>query len=162
MENDNKTQEFEHRHPHKNKVHGILAHSYSVYFILFLIGVYLDIFFKFKVFTNFMMVPIGATILVLGSLLILWAQRANLDLKKDTLNKKTFCRGPYCYTRSPTHVGLFLLMLGFGIISNAFFVILFTIISFIVLKFTFLNKQEKVLAEKYGDHYMEYKKSVRF
>lgn len=60
------------------------------------------------------------------------------------------------------HWGLFILMLGFGILINAIFVILFSIVSFVVAKFIFLKKEENILAGKYGAPYMEYKKSVKF
>ena len=143
------------------KVHRILAHSYSVYFLLFLIGVLLDIVFQFKIFESNILVPTGAALLIFATLLILWAQRTSRDLKISNLSKETFCRGPYCYTRSPTHWGLFLLMLGFGIIANAFFVVLFTIIAFFLTRFTFLKKEEQALAETYGSPYLEYKKSVK-
>src|ERR1035437_6593070 len=96
---------------HKNKVHKVLAHSYLVYFALFLAGVCLDLIFKFKIFINYALVSVGAIILLLG----------------------------------------------FGIIVNAPFVILSAIISFIVTKFVFLSKEEKILADKYGTPYLEYK-----
>lgn len=47
-------------------------------------------------------------------------------------------------------------------IVNAFFIIVFSFISFLITKFTFLSKEEKILAEKYGAPYLEYKKSVKF
>jgi len=34
---------------HKNKVHIVLAHSYSVYLSLFLVGVFLDLVFNLKI-----------------------------------------------------------------------------------------------------------------
>ncbi|KKP71662.1 MAG: hypothetical protein UR70_C0021G0015 [Candidatus Nomurabacteria bacterium GW2011_GWB1_35_20] len=52
-------------------------------------------------------------------------------------------------------------MLGFGIITNALFIIIFSVISFIITKFVFIRKEEKILAEKYGIPYLEYKKSVK-
>ncbi len=58
-------------------VHAILAHSYLLYLVLFLIGVYLDMKFDFKVFPDAVMVPIGVCILALASLLILWAQKTS-------------------------------------------------------------------------------------
>ena len=143
------------------QVHKILAHSYTMYFILFLVGVFLDLFFQFKIFTNPSIIVFGILLLITATLLILWAQRTSRNLDIKNVNKETFCKGPYCYTRSPTHWGLFFLILGFGIIANAFFVILFTIISFFIAKFVFLNKQEAALAEKYGTPYLEYKKSVK-
>jgi protein-S-isoprenylcysteine O-methyltransferase Ste14 len=53
-------------------------------------------------------------------------------------------------------------VLGFGLVINAFFVIVSAFISFVIAKFLFIEKQEKVLAEKYGAPYLEYKKSVKF
>jgi protein-S-isoprenylcysteine O-methyltransferase Ste14 len=82
--------------------------------------------------------------------------------KSELVTKETFCRGPYCYTRSPTHFGLFLLIIGFGFVLNAFFVVLFTFFCFLITKITFVKKQEKLLEEKYGTAYTEYKKSVKF
>jgi|SRR3989344_2323289 len=146
---------------HKENVHKTLAHSYAMYFILFLLGVTLDIIFQFKVFANSIMVPLGGSLIVLSSILIFWAQGTSRNLKKENITKETFCKGPYCYTRSPTHWGLFFLMIGFGIITNAIFVILTTLISFLVSRFIFLEKEERILAEKYGTPYLEYKKAVK-
>ncbi len=156
---DNK---IENNNPHKNKVHRVLAYSYLVQFALFLMGFFIDLILQFKISTSFLVTPIGISSLILGSLLILWAQITSYNFKKENITKETFNQGPYRYTRSPTHFGLFLLMLGFGVIMNTPFVILFTIISFFVSKFVFLNKQETILAEKYGDPYIEYKKLVKF
>lgn len=152
---------MEKEHSHKNKVHKILAHSYSAYFVFFLLGICLDLIFKLKIFDNSIIVPLGFFFLFFATVLIVWAQKTSRKLNKENITKETFCKGPYCYTRSPTHWGLFFLMLGFGMITNAFFVILTTLISFVVSKFVFLNRQERILAEKYGDPYLEYKKSVK-
>ncbi len=158
MEIENNT---ENNSSHKDKVHRILAHSYIMYFILFLAGVLLDFIFQIKIFSSAVVMPLGAVFLALASSLIFWAQKTSRDLNKENLSKETFCKGPYCYTRSPTHWGLFFLMLGFGIIANAVFVVLSTLISFLVSRFVFLDKEEAVLAEKYGAPYLEYKRSVK-
>lgn len=160
MEVENNTQY--NNNPHKNKVHRVLAHGHSVFFLLFLIGVTLDFIFPIKIFTSSFMVPIGFLLLILGTLLIVWAEKSSHNFKKDDLSKETFCSGPYCYTRNPTHFGLFFLVMGFGFIANAFFVILTTLVSFFIEKFVFQSKAEKILAEKYGTHYLEYKKMVKF
>jgi protein-S-isoprenylcysteine O-methyltransferase Ste14 len=85
---------------------------------------------------------VGFLFLLFGTFLIFWAQKTSLNLKKEDIKKETFLHGPYCYTRSPTHYGLFLLILGFGIVSNSFFVIVFSIISFFITKIVFLKKEE--------------------
>jgi protein-S-isoprenylcysteine O-methyltransferase Ste14 len=146
----------------KSKVHGVLAQSYFVFFVFFLVGVYLDMIFKFQIFTNLNVLPIGFVFIFLASILVFWSQKTGSSLKTDSLSKDTFIHGPYKYTRSPTHLGLFLLMIGFGIIANASFVVLFTLIAFLFSKFFFLAKQEDILTQKYGDAYLEYKKLVRF
>jgi|SRR3989344_2174870 len=151
-----------HKNPHTDNIHWVLTRSYSMYFVLFLVGVTLDLIFRFKIFSNSFMMPAGAVFLILGSALILWAQRTSRNLHKEEIKTESFCRGPYCYSRSPTYWGLFLLMLGFGVITNAFFVVLTTLISFIIARFIFQHKEEKILEKKYGDPYLEYKKLVRF
>jgi len=143
-------------------VHRTLAHSYSVYFLLLMFGVFLDIVFPIRVFHDSVMVAVGFVFLIFASFLIFWAQKSSRNLlKKEEVTKEHFCVGPYCYTRIPTHWGLFLLTLGFGFIMNAFFIIIFTIISFLITKYSFVKKQEKLLEEKFGIPYIEYKKSVK-
>lgn len=144
-------------------VHQILAHSYFFYFALFLLGFFLDLIFRIRIFSNSVMTPLGFIFLFLGSVLVIWAQKASRILDRASeVKKETFCHGPYCFTRSPTHLGLFVLMLGFGILINAFFIVLFTIISFFVTRYVFLRKEESILEDKYGKPYLEYKKQVKF
>lgn len=162
MELNNKEEEKKEKRK-KNIVHRILAHSYFFYFLSFLIAVSLDIIFPIKIFHNTIMVFVGLFLLVFASILILWAQKTSLDLKnKEEIKRESFCHGPYCYTRTPTHWGLFLLMLGFGFLINALFVIIFTIFSLFVTKLVFLKKQEHAMVNKYGTAYEEYKKLVKF
>ena len=149
-------------HIQKGSIHKVLAYSYFIYFTLFLVGIFLDLIFNFRVSDSPLMIPVGFSFLVFGSLLIFWAQRTSRTLSKESLTKENFYRGPYKYTRGPTHWGLFFLMLGFGMIINTFFVVLFSFVAFVFAKYTFLSKQEKLLEAKYGVPYREYKKIVKF
>ena len=148
-------------HPRQYRVHKILAHSYTLYFFLFLAGVYLDFIFPLEIFSSPVWVSIGILLLIFATILILWAQKTSRNLDIQNLRKETFYQGPYRYARSPTHWGLFLLMLGFGIVVNALFVILSTLLSFLISRFIFLKKQEDVLVQKYGLPYLEYKNQVK-
>jgi len=147
--------------PHKNKVHKVLFHSYFTYFLFFLVGVCLDLVFNLQVF-SVSVTTMGFILLILGTIFVLWAQKTSRGLQKGTIDKTFFSHGPYAFTRTPTNFGLFFLMLGYGMITNAFFVILFSFFAFLIAKFIFLKKEEKILAEKYGAPYLEYKKSVLF
>lgn len=151
---------------HKNKhhkVHHFLAYSYFIYLFVLILGVLLDMLFPIKIFHDSIMIFVGFILLILSSFLIVWAQKSSVDLfTKENVNKEHFCRGPYCYTRTPTHYGLFLAVLGFGFIINSFFVILLTVASFLFTKITFVKKQEQELEKKFGEAYREYKKIVKF
>jgi len=153
---------FSYRDALTNKVHSILAHSYFFYFVLLLAGVILDLIFHFKIFSHPTFIPVGIAFLVLASLLIFWSQHTTRNLhSNEVLTKEAFCRGPYCYTRTPTNWGLFMLAIGLGIILNAFFVVVTTFASFILSKFVFLKKYDDALEQKYGTPYLEYKKQVK-
>jgi protein-S-isoprenylcysteine O-methyltransferase Ste14 len=144
----------------KTKIHNVLAHSYSTYFFLFLIGLFLDLFFPIRVFGsewNYL----GATLIIFASLLIFWAQHTSRHYKKGEVEKEIFYDGPYRFSRGPTHWGLFLLILGFGILVNGFFISLLSVVSMILGKTVFLPKEEALLEEKYGTPYLAYKKSVK-
>lgn len=147
---------------HKDKVHKILAHSYTVFFLFFLAGVFLDLIFNLKLLDFSFLAPVGAIFIIFASLIIFWAQKTSRNLKKEILTKETFYKGPYRFSRAPTHWGLFFLMLGFGIMTGAFFIIISTIFSFIFTKLVYLNKEEAILEKKYGAPYLEYKKMVKF
>ena len=147
----------------KDQVHKILAHSYSLYLGALLVGLFLDFQFPVTIFSNPTMASLGAVFLFFATCLIVWAQSTNRDLEIDTemLSIRTFMDGPYKYSRTPTHWGLFLLVLGFGIIYNALFIVVLTTISFIITKLIFIKQEEELLAQKYGAPYREYQKHVR-
>jgi protein-S-isoprenylcysteine O-methyltransferase Ste14 len=148
---------------HKNQVHKVLAHSYAFFFFVFLVALVLDTLFPLHLFNMKIAEPVGIFIIAFASYLILWAQKTSRKLSnKEKDSKEVFFHGPYKFSRSPTHLGLFLLMLGFGIMTNAFFVIVFTLVAFFITKNIFIKKQERILEEKYGNAYFEYKKMVRF
>jgi protein-S-isoprenylcysteine O-methyltransferase Ste14 len=147
---------------YKNVVHKILTRSYSTYLLFFLLSVYLNIVFNFNVFASSAVVPIGFCFLVLGTFLVFWAQNTSRNLNTKTLTKETFSQGPYRFTSTPTNFGLFFLMFGFGMVANSFFIMVCSCIAFIIARFVFLTQEEKVLAEKYGTPYLEYKKIVKF
>lgn len=152
---------IEENNPHKNKVHKILAHSYLFLFVSFIFGLFVDSIFPLK-FSSASHPIFGFILIILGTLIVFWAQRASIRLSKENMSKETFLRGPYRFSRSPTHLGIFLMMFGFGITTDSFFIIFFSIISILVAKLFFLKKQERILEEKYGEPYKEYKKQVKF
>jgi protein-S-isoprenylcysteine O-methyltransferase Ste14 len=148
----------------KHTVHHVLAHSYSIYFIFLLLGISLDMIYPIEIFDGEVARAIGFLFLIFSSIIIIWAQKTGRDFRNIGEEVKTehFCRGPYCYTKIPTQWGLLFLMLGFGLVTGAFFVVVFTFVSFLVSKFVFMTKHDVILKAKYGQAYEEYTKKVKF
>lgn len=148
--------------PKRMSVHRIAAHSYMVALLFLLLGVFCDMLWKPIIFDETLTEPLGMLFLGAGTILILWAQHASHHFVKENITRESFCRGPYHFTRNPTHWGLYFLLFGFSLTTNAFFVTVSTIVSFFVTKAIFLKQEEEVLKTKYGEPYLEYKKSVKF
>jgi len=158
MDFDNKTEKQKPR----PRVHRILAYSYAVYLLALVLGLIFSATWPYKIFVSSILMSISSVILLLSSMLILWAQKSSKKFKKEDLTAESFKKGPYRFTRNPTNLGLFLSIICFGIIVNSVFVIIFAIIAFALSRFIFIKKEEELLKNKYGDSYLEYKKSVRF
>ena len=147
-------------------VHIVLGHSYMVYFATFLAGLLIDTKWAFRFNAPFL-VPVGFALLFVGPALILWAQHTShmLAVKQVTTDKQPakhdFLRGPYVFTRSPTHLGLFIMIIGLGFLFNSISIVTTTVIAFILTRVFFLAKEESLLQEKYGEEYTQYKNQVR-
>ena len=147
------------------KVHRILAHSYLIYFGVFVFGVLLDFFLG----TMFFMFPgqtyVGVVLVWIGSYLLYWAQKTSRRTHKKRNSEERvvadFMRGPYKYTRTPSQWGLMMMVLGFGLLVQSMVVVVLAVIVFILMKLTFIRKEENRLYQKYGEVYMQYKKTVR-
>ncbi len=149
-----------------NTVHHILAQSYFLFFLAVLSGVFLDILFPVEISISKPPTVYGAIAMVFGTILIFWAQSTSRSgakerRQKETLTHEHFLRGPYKYLRSPTHAGLTMLVFGYGLLSNDFFVVLTTLVFALVSRIVYIKKQENILEEKYGQSYTDYKKKVR-
>ncbi len=145
-------------------VHVILSQSYTIYFLAIVLGVAFDVIFSFKFFSNQIFSTLGLVMIVLGSILIYWAQSTTTYSKSETKQNRDvnfFSRGPYKYTRNPTNFAVALMSLGLGFIINSLFTIIFIIVTYLISRFIFIKMQEDILKERYGDVYEEYRKSVK-
>jgi protein-S-isoprenylcysteine O-methyltransferase Ste14 len=148
----------------KNTVHYVLFSSSFIFLLAIILGVFFDTFLNKKIFSDGVYQNIGFILLVMGSIVIYWAQKASLDFKikiQKNMKKSYFEFGPYGYTRHPTHFGLFIMTLGFGLLINSLFSIIFTILAHLFTKIFNVKKEEQILISKYGESYSEYKKKVK-
>jgi protein-S-isoprenylcysteine O-methyltransferase Ste14 len=151
------------KHDRSGMVHFILLHSYVMFLIAVVLGLTCDVFITYKIFSPVYQ-NVGAFMIIAGSALIYWAQETSSTTRKKTINKvmeaSDFERGPYRYSRNPTHIGLTVMTLGLAFVVNSFFTIIFVIIASFIAKFIFLRKEESVLEKRYGAPYTHYKEKV--
>ncbi len=150
----------------KGIIHQVLAHSYLVFLMSVIVAIIIDAFVPVRIFPDGIQ-NVGIVFILLATLLILWAQHTSNGKSKifkspENVNTDHFCGGPYKYMRSPTHVGLGLLLLGYGFLMNSIIVAGVAFISFFVTRFIFIRKEECLLEETYGASYADYKKKVKF
>ncbi len=147
-------------------VHQILAQGYLVYLAAIVIGFAISYFWPDSVSIP-LEAPLGMLLIVLGTLLIYWAQSASgrtapLRNAGQDIEPHHFCVGPYKYSRSPTQYGLFLMALGLALIYGSLYMVITTIAALLIGKFWIIREEEKHLAAKYGQAYLDYQKEVRF
>lgn len=149
-----------------SSVHQVLAHSYLTYFVALVLGMIIDYFLPLRVMSS-TLISLGPLLLILSTVLIFWSQRTSDRTKHhrrdpENLTARDFCKGPYCYMRSPTHLGLALLVLGFGFLSNSVVIICTALVTFLITRYIFVKHEEKILVTRYGKPYEDYKKIIKF
>ena len=103
--------------------------------------------------------------MVFSPLLISAAQRASRKFKRihaeREVGPRDFMYGPYRYLQSPTHMGIFLLSMGFSIVMNSAMLVVATFVAYLITHLFFLPKEQEVLKRKYGAVYEAYLKKVK-
>lgn len=148
------------------KIHRVLAHSYTLYLIATLLGFFL---YGFSPITKIVTTSneiIGIIFMSCGTLLILWAQSSSDKSKihrndKENLKHHHFAHGPYAIFRSPTNQGLFMTLFGFGFLLGSLEIITISLITFLLARYIFIEKEENILIEKYGKAYEDYQKKTK-
>jgi protein-S-isoprenylcysteine O-methyltransferase Ste14 len=110
---------------------------------------------------------LGGLLVVVGLFFGLWSNLAQITRGRGTPlpilpTQELLTSGPYRYCRNPMTLGAILAYLGIGIIAGTAvgigFVICFTALLILYLK----QLEEKELAERFGDAYLQYRREVPF
>lgn len=145
-------------------IHILMFHTYIVFLGAVILGVIFDQMFHFDLFKSLTFQYLGVVMILWGSILVYWAQSTTSQPKSEITKERDtnfFFRGPYKYTRNPTNLGLTTMSIGLGFLLNSLFSIIFIVITYLISRFIFIKKQDKILAERYGDVFTEYKKKVK-
>lgn len=74
--------------------------------------------------------------------------------------KEFVVAGPYKYVRNPMYIGGFALLLGFSLTYNSISMIFFWLLTIAISQFFLVMFEEEKLEKRFGNSYLEYKKSV--
>jgi protein-S-isoprenylcysteine O-methyltransferase Ste14 len=119
--------------------------SYVLFFGLFIYSIFLPL----QLVTAWFYV--GLTLCILG--VVVWTI-AIVNIADIPLGE-LWNKGLYRYSRHPMYLGLFLTLIGAGIASDSWILLLFSIV-LIILCALLLNTEERFCLEKFGDVYREY------
>jgi len=145
-------------------IHQVISNSYITFLLAISSGAIFDAIIPIRILNNFIFQYIGFTMIVLGPLFTYWAQKSSDIAKKNVTIKKlpvSFEHGPYKYTRNPSYLGVFIMIIGLGFMANSIYIIVFGLVAYFIVKFIFIKKEEKLLSLKYGQVYLDYKKKVK-
>lgn len=138
-------------------IHKTLAHSYLIYFICSIVGLFADMVVGFNIALPYAN-TIAAACFAVGALLIVWAQHTSRKTKQDP-GHPYFLHGPYKFMRNPTHLGMVVLVLGYTVVSGSIIFCAITLVGYLVSN-VFFRKYESMLKGTYDGEYETYQSKV--
>jgi len=108
---------------------------------------------------------LGAAPLAAGAVLNIWSsrlfEREGTTVKPFKDSRVLVVRGPYRISRHPMYLGMALVLAGLAAIAGTLSPV-FVVIAFIAaMELKFIRTEERMLEERFGEEYREYKKRVR-
>ena len=108
--------------------------------------------------------PIGI-ILILVSLIIFYISIKQFNKHSEdpiptSPSNLIIINGIYSYTRNPMYLALLLMQIGIGMLLSVIHIVMFTVLTYLILKYFVIFPEEKYLEDKFGDIYVRYIKSV--
>ncbi len=108
---------------------------------------------------------IGGAALALGLALAIWGRRA-MDRAGTNVNPNypttaVVTSGAFSLSRNPLYVALNLVYVGLALLVNALWVLVLFVPLVVVMHFGVILREERYLAQKFGDPYRAYRARVR-
>ncbi len=143
----------------------VIAIPPLIYLAFLAVGLLLDYLFPVPVLPNSIQYAVGFGISIASALIMPFVllrfknANTNFDPRKPTTRIVT--TGPYRYSRNPSYVSLTMLYLGIAIAADSVWVLAGLIPTLVVMHYGVILREEQYLAEKFGEPYLQYKRSVR-
>lgn len=108
---------------------------------------------------------LGAAMAVAGGWLMYLAmnefKKFNTPVEVNKPSATIVMSGPYEWSRNPIYIAGLMIFLGVGLLLGNAWLLLFTVLLFIILNVHVIDREEAYLSDKFGEDYHEYKKLVR-
>jgi protein-S-isoprenylcysteine O-methyltransferase Ste14 len=109
-------------------------------------------------FSGLILVGVGSWLRFWGGTVFYGKNRSMVSFKAPPTLVTT---GPWKYSRNPLYLGLILIGLGFSLLFASTFDLSFTLVGAVLLQIEVVINEEKILSQKFGIEYADYKKQVR-
>lgn len=98
---------------------------------------------------------------LLGAAGIATLLRARTTFMPDRESNYLVVAGPFAFSRNPIYVGMMAIYVGVALVSNSAWPILLLPLVWIVMRAYIIAREERYLAGKFGDTYVDYRRRVR-
>ncbi len=143
----------------------VIAIPPLIYLAFLAVGLLLDYLFPVPVLPNSIQYAVGFGIMIAPALImpfvLLRFKKANTNFDARKPTTAIITTGPYRFSRNPSYVSLTMLYLGIAIAADSVWVLAGLIPTLVVMHYGVILREEQYLAEKFGEPYLQYKRSVR-
>jgi protein-S-isoprenylcysteine O-methyltransferase Ste14 len=144
---------------------GVIAFPPLIWLINAVISVLVHLFIRLPIMRYGICLVCGIVLIILAptlalsALVTMKAAGTNVDPAKPAI---TIVRGgPFRFTRNPMYVALCLVQVALGFFLNDWITLLFVVPLALILHYGVVLREERYLAAKFGEPYLQYKREVR-
>ena len=144
---------------------GVITVPPLIYLVALAIGIALEYLFPVDILPAGVQYPLAVTLIALSGLImpfvLLQFRNAgtNFDVRKPATTILT--EGPFRVSRNPSYLSLSLVYVGIGIAADSFWILGMLIPTLVVMHYGVILREEQYLESKFGEEYLQYKRSVR-
>ena len=142
----------------------VLARPPIVYLASILVGFGLNAVWPVRV-VAYVIEPLGGWLILLGVALFTLSvrefRRARTPIRTRKPVTAVIATGPYRFSRNPIYLSFTLLQLGLGVWANNAWLVGLLIPTLVLMSYGVIAREERYMAQKFGDEYLRYRASVR-
>ena len=109
--------------------------------------------------------PLGGMLILLAVALFALSvrefRRARTPIRTRKPVMSIITNGPYRFSRNPIYLSFTLLQLGLGVWANSVWLVGMLIPTLVLMSYGVIAREERYMAQKFGDEYLQYKRAVR-